>query len=75
MKNTAIIKTGINMKKADYKNFNYTVTFNSANRKRQIIDAMVNELHTMQMDMIDQAVAQSDLKQANDVINFIKEKL
>jgi hypothetical protein len=36
---------------------------------------MVNELHTMQMDMIDEAVNQSDLKQANDVINFIKEKL
>jgi len=58
-----------------YKNFNYRVTFNSANRKRQINDQMVNELHTMQMDMIDEAVNQSDLKQANDVINFIKEKL
>jgi glutathionylspermidine synthase len=58
-----------------YKNFNYRVTFNSANRKRQIIDAMVNELHTMQLDMIDEALDKSDLKQANDVINFIKEKL
>lgn len=59
----------------NYKNFNYTVTFNSANRKRQIINHMVDELHTMQLDMIDAAVNQSDLKQANDVINFIKEKL
>lgn len=59
----------------NYKNFNYTVTFNSANRKRQIINHMVNDLHTMQMDMIDEAVGKSDLKQANDVINFIKEKL
>lgn len=59
----------------NYKNFNYTVTFNSANRKRQIINHMINDLHTMQMDMIDQAVDKSDLKQANDVINFIKEKL
>lgn len=59
----------------NYKNFNYTVTFNSANRKRQIINHMVNELHTIQMDMIDQAVEKSDLKQANEVINFIKEKL
>ena len=73
MKNTVITRIGIDMK--DYKNFNYTVTFNSANRKRQVIDAMVNELHTMQMDMIDQAVEYSDLKQANEVINFIKEKL
>lgn len=59
----------------NYKNFNYTVTFNSANRKRQVIDKMVNELHTMQLDMIDQAVEYSDLKQANEVINFVKEKL
>lgn len=59
----------------NYKNFNYTVTFNSANRKRQIINHMVNELHTIQMDMIDQAVDSSDLRQANEVINFIKEKL
>ena len=59
----------------NYKNFNYTVTFNSANRKRQVIDKMVNELHTMQLDMIDQAVECSDFKQANEVINFIKEKL
>jgi hypothetical protein len=36
---------------------------------------MVDELHTMQLDMIDAAVNQSDLKQANDVINFIKEKM
>jgi plasmid maintenance system killer protein len=59
----------------NYKNFNYTVTFNSANRKRQIINCMVDELHIMQLDMIDAAVNQSDLKQANDVINFIKEKM
>lgn len=59
----------------NYKNFNYTVTFNSASRKRQIINQMVNELHTIQMDMIDQAVDSSDLQQANEVINFIKEKL
>ncbi len=45
------------------------------NRKRQIIDAMVDELHTLQLDMIDQAVEYSNLKEANDVINWIKERL
>lgn len=47
----------------------------SMNRKRQIIDATLNELHNMQLDMIDQAVEYSDLQEAHDVINWIKEKL
>lgn len=42
------------------------------NRKRQIIDAQLNELHQMQLDMIDQAVDYSDLQQARDVIEYIK---
>ena len=42
------------------------------NRKRQIIDAMVDELHTIQLDMIDQAVEYSDLAQAKDIIEYIK---
>ncbi len=45
------------------------------NRKRQIIDAQLDELHTMQLAMIDEAVEYSDLQEANDVINWIKEKL
>jgi len=44
----------------------------SMNRKRQIIDAQLNELHTIQLDMIDQAVDYSDLSQARDVIEYIK---
>lgn len=42
------------------------------NRKRQIIDRQLNELHTMQLDMIDQAVEYSDLRDAKDVIDWIK---
>ena len=42
------------------------------NRKRQIIDAMVDELHTIQLDMIDQAVEYSDLAKANEIIDYIK---
>ncbi len=45
------------------------------NRKRQIIDAQLNELHNMQLDMIDQAVEYSDLQEAKDVIDWIKERL
>lgn len=43
-------------------------------RKRQIIDQTLDELHNMQLDMIDQAVMLSDLQQAKNIINFIKEK-
>ncbi len=45
------------------------------NRKRQIIDAYVDELHNMQLDMIDAAVDYSDLQEAKDVITWIKERL
>ena len=36
----------------------------SMSRKRQIIDAQLDELHNMQLDMIDAAVEQSDLQKA-----------
>lgn len=42
------------------------------NRKRQIIDAQLNELHQMQLDMIDQAVEYSDFAQARELIEYIK---
>lgn len=47
----------------------YRVTMN---RKRQIIDAQLNELHTIQLDMIDQAVELSDLRDAQELIEYIK---
>jgi glutathionylspermidine synthase len=48
----------------------YRVTMN---RKRQIIDAMVDELHTIQLDMIDDAVKYSDLAQAKEIIDYIRQ--
>lgn len=45
----------------------------SMNRKRQIIDAMVDELHTIQLDMIDDAVKYSDLAQAKEIIDYIRQ--
>ena len=43
------------------------------NRKRQIIDAMVNDLHEQYFDMIEQALAHSDQQQARDVIDYIRQ--
>jgi len=42
------------------------------NRKRQIIDRQVDELHNLQLDMIDQAVELSDLREAKEIIEWIK---
>lgn len=44
----------------------------SLNRKRQVINQTLNQLHEMQMDMIDQAVEHSDLAQAQQVIDHIR---
>lgn len=44
----------------------------SMNRKRQIIDAQLDELHNMQLAMIDEAVELSNLQQAKELIEYIK---
>ena len=44
----------------------------SMNRKRQIIDCQLDELHNLQLAMIDAAVELSDLSQANEVIDYIR---
>ena len=45
----------------------------SMNRKRQIIDATLDELHNQQLDMIDAAVEYSDMRQAREVIEYIRQ--
>lgn len=50
----------------------YGPTQSSGWRKRQIVNKVVDELHNIQLDMIDEAVSHSDLKEANELINFIK---
>ena len=56
-----------------YQNEKYTVMGRpSLNRKRQIINQTLAEVHTMQLDMIDQAVEFSDLSKAKEVINHIR---
>lgn len=44
----------------------------SMNRKRQIIDQQLDELHNLQLAMIDAAVESSDLSQAREVIDYIR---
>jgi hypothetical protein len=39
--------------------------------KRKIIDRTLNELHTMQLSMIDEAVEKSDMKEAQAVIAHV----
>ena len=44
----------------------------SMSRKRQIIDTIVQELHDQYFDMIERALAHSDMQHAKDVIMHVK---
>lgn len=43
-------------------------------RKRQILQSTLNELHETQLQMIDEAVERSDLSQAKELIEYIRNK-
>lgn len=43
-------------------------------RKRQIVEQTLNELHSMQLDMIDEALEKSNLQEAKEVIEYIRNK-
>lgn len=64
------------MNSKDYMNKYYgSITYTTGNRKKQIsIQQTLNYLHDQQLDMIDAAVDASDLSQANELINYIKNK-
>lgn len=47
--------------------------YQSSNRKRQIVDAVLEQMHEIQMQMIEDALAQSDMQQAKDVIKCVME--
>ena len=56
----------------DYSHRYYkTVT---VSRKRHIINRQLDELHEMQLDMIDAAVDASDLHQSKDIIELIQSR-
>lgn len=61
----------------DEKNLDYSGGYYkkvSINRKRQIINGFVDDLTNMQLDMIDQAVEYSDLRDAMEIIKYIQSK-
>jgi hypothetical protein len=61
----------------DYGNQYYSKAKYSLNRKRQIINRQLEELHTMHMEMIEGAVAAREsagFPEANEVINYIRAK-
>jgi DNA-binding MurR/RpiR family transcriptional regulator len=43
--------------------------------RKETIDNLLAELHAEHEKMIEQALEQSDMQQARDVINWIKERL
>lgn len=58
-----------------YKNITYSVRLGGLNRKRQVIDQVLNDLHTMQMDMIESAVQIREgqgFPEAREVIGYIR---
>ena len=52
----------------------YSVKYTYTPTKRVIIDSLLNDLHETQLNFIDEAVDKSDLKEANEIINYIKNK-
>ena len=57
---------------ADYSNGYYRGTNYTWNRKRQIIDAMLEELHEQHAQMIEDAMAYSDMEEARRVIDYVR---
>lgn len=44
----------------------------SLNRKRHIVDAMLEDLHEQYFSMIERALEHSDMQQARDVIEYVQ---
>ena len=44
----------------------------SMNRQRQIIDAVLEDLQQQYFDMVEQALAQSNMQQSQEVIDYIR---
>jgi hypothetical protein len=45
------------------------------NRKRQILDHLINDLYDQYWEMIELAVESSDMQESRDVIDYIREKV
>ena len=57
----------------NYKSITYTVT--GGDGGKVTLTEFLNDLHTIQLDCIDEALEKSDLQDAKDVIAYIKAKL
>ncbi len=44
----------------------------SLNRKRQIIDNLLEDLHGQYFDMVERALVHSDMQQSRDIIDYVK---
>ena len=55
-----------------YKSITYTVKGEGGTVN---LTEFLNDLHSVQLDCIDEALEKSDLKEANEVITYIKGKL
>jgi hypothetical protein len=69
--NNLVIKRSGSMNPNYGRNF---TGYNSLNRKRQIINATLEELHTLHEQMIEAALERSDWNEAIDIIRYIQEK-
>lgn len=56
----------------DYSPRYYQYKGTSLNRKRHIIDSMIEDLHEQYFTMIERALEHSDMSQACDVIDYVK---
>jgi len=56
------------------KKYAYYAPLNVGNLKQIAIQVHLNYLHRVQLDMIDEAVEKSDMKEAKEVIDYIMEK-
>lgn len=55
--------------------YDYSIKWNQPYEPRKLlIQQTLNTLHSYQLDMIDEAVEKSDLSQAKELIDYIKNK-
>ena len=54
--------------------YNVVKTDVAESTPKHVLDLFLDELHAAQLEMIDQAVEYSDMQQAKDIIEYIKNK-
>lgn len=62
------------MNSKNYKQRLTSYTINVGNLKQAMIEIHLNHLHRTQLDMIDEAVLKSDMRESKEVLQYIMEK-